>query len=146
MPVRRMYSLKSPAVNWGPLSSRVSGETQALPFRAPQAPSYGDALLGDLCQHRVLPGDAGLEHLDLLLQRLHARPVVLECLFEFLEGLFLPAVEEARLDAGLLADLGHWDLLHVVPTEDGGTLFAAERRAGLAGHGLSGVAFPTGRS
>src|SRR5580700_3392035 len=47
----------------------------------------------------------------------------LECGGSVLEELFLPAVENGRLQAQFLAEIRNWNLIQQVPSEDGDLLF-----------------------
>jgi hypothetical protein len=62
---------------------------------------------------------------------------------EVLEGLLLPVVEDAWLQLVLVAELGHGDLVHEVPPEDGDLLVGGELPTGHAGHALSWMPLPT---
>src|SRR5690606_14563126 len=71
-------------------------------------------------------------------------PLALEHVRGSREQLALPAVEDARLQAQLLAQGGDGDLVDVVPPEDGGLLLGRTVQALLLGHrGLpAGLAYP----
>lgn len=87
----------------------------------------------------VLLRQLRLEPLDLPLELLRPLRVGrLQRAVDVLEELLLPVVEEARLDALLLAHLRDGDLVDEVTTQDRGLLGGRERPTGLAGHGLSG--------
>jgi hypothetical protein len=96
-------------------------------------------LLHQLGQHLVLGAELGLQGSNLAVLGIRAGLAAPAGLLEgggaVLEENLLPVVEEGRLDAVLIAQVGDRDLLQEVAAQDGELLLGREVAALLAGHG-----------